>query len=148
MSEPTIPTTFAECLNDRFISAEELANAIWTVRIAQVYREQLASENGGVQTKTTMAIANGKGEIHRKKIVMNRTNLEALKAMWGDKVADWIGKRLHLHAIPNAFRGRPGIRVWGSPDLAEDVAFDLKLPKKSAQRMLLKRDKRKDGEAA
>jgi hypothetical protein len=142
MTDPISPTTFGECVNDRFISAEEIGEAVWTVRIAQLYREELASEDGGVMTKTTMAIANGKGEIHRKRIVLNRTNLEALRAMWGDKVADWIGKRLHLHAIPNAFRGKPGIRVYGSPELAEDLAFELKLPKKKAQRMTLKREKK------
>lgn len=143
MTEPVIPETFGECVNDRFISAEELGDAVWTVRIAQLYREELANEDGGVTMKTTMALANGKGEIHRKRVVLNRTNLEALRAMWGDRVADWVGKRVHLHAIPNAFKGRPGIRVFGSPELAQDVTFDLKLPKKKAQKITLRREKPK-----
>ncbi len=138
-----IPTTYSECLNPgRFLTAGEIGEAMWTVRVAQLYREELADEDGGAKTRTTMAIANSKGEIHDRRIVLNRTNIECLRAMWGDRVADWVGKRVFLYSIPNAFRGLPGIRIWGSPDLEAELQIEVRLPKKKPQKFVMRREKR------
>jgi hypothetical protein len=136
---PEIPETYQDCVTTRFMQAEELGDRKVTLRIAALYREELANEEGGTSTKTTMEFAKANGEVIKKRLVLNRTNLDCLRALWGDKVADWVGHRITIHAVPNCYRGKPGVRVWGSPDLERDVEVDVKLPRKRPFKMTLHR---------
>ena len=70
-----------------------------------------------------------------KALVLSKINGEAFKAMWGVNVNDWIGKRIALYATDKIapYPGRKGadafcIRVYGSPDLANDVTYEFKMP--------------------
>lgn len=126
----SVPETYQDCIDTRFMSAEELGDKKVTLRIAALYREELADEEGGTKVKTTMEFAKANGEIIRKRLVLNRTNLDCLHALWGDAVKDWVGHRITIYAIPNAYRGKPGVRIWGSPDLDRDKAVTVKLPRK------------------
>jgi len=87
--------------------------------------------------------AKEKGVIHFKEtdrgFVVNRTNAEALAAMFGRETEAWIGKRVKLAAIEVQFGTEkvPGIRVVGSPDIAAPVTFELKLPRKRPQRVTI-----------
>jgi hypothetical protein len=59
--------------------------------------------------------------------------------MFGPSVKAWIGKNVTLYAQPDVFRGEPGIRVWGSPDLERDLVVQVKLPKRKAFSMTMHR---------
>ncbi len=49
--------------------------------------------------------------------MLNRTNGECLKAMFGRDTGEWIGKRVTLY--PAEYQGETAIRVKGSPDMTE-----------------------------
>lgn len=51
--------------------------------------------------------------------VMNRTNVECLKALFGPETDGWKGKRVTLGTEPT--KTGPGIRVIGSPDIDREV---------------------------
>ena len=63
--------------------------------------------------------------------VMNRTNVECLKALFGPQTDGWIGRRVTLCTEPT--RTGDGIRVYGSPDITEPVVATWRVPKKAAQ---------------
>lgn len=51
--------------------------------------------------------------------VMNRTNVECLKAMFGRDTDAWPGRRITLGTEPT--KTGPGVRVIGSPEIDRDV---------------------------
>jgi hypothetical protein len=67
--------------------------------------------------------------------VMNSTNLQCLRALFGEETDDWTGKRVTLFTMPT--NTGPGIRIKGSPDLTAPVDVVVKLPKKAPIRMTL-----------
>jgi len=71
--------------------------------------------------------------------VLNRTNAEALAAMFGRETEAWVGKRVKLAAVEVQFGKErvPGIRVVGSPDIPRPVTFELKLPRKRPVKVTL-----------
>jgi hypothetical protein len=52
--------------------------------------------------------------------------------MFGRKTEQWIAKRVVLRSelVRVGPTKQSGIRVHGSPDIAESITFDLKLPRK------------------
>ena len=126
----SVPETYQDCVDTRFMTAEELGDKKVTMRIAALYREELADDEGGTKVKTTMEFARGDGSIIRKRLVLNRTNLDCLRAMWGDTVAHWVGRLITVYQVPNCYRGKPGVRIWGSPDLESDLEVTITLPRK------------------
>ena len=73
----------------------------------------------------------------KKKLVLNRTNGECLKALFGRNVDDWIGKRITLYVAE--FNGEPCIRIKGSPDIERPITFELKLPRKKPRPMTMQK---------
>jgi hypothetical protein len=77
-----------------------------------------------------------KGTIQFKEIerglVLNRTNGQAIAAMFGNETNNWMGKRITLHAVEVMVGKKKdiGIRVLGSPDITQPVTFDVVLPRK------------------
>lgn len=65
--------------------------------------------------------------------VMNVTNAKCMAAMWGDETNAWVGKRITLMSEKVYAFGEwvPGIRIKGSPDLAEAKSVTIKLRKKT-----------------
>lgn len=66
--------------------------------------------------------------------VMNRTNVECLKAMFGPDTEGWVGKRVTLGTEPT--KTGPGIRAVGSPDIDREVIAEWTPPR---QRKVTKR---------
>lgn len=66
--------------------------------------------------------------------VLNRTNAECLKAMWGRETDAWIGKRVTLYPEPYTDQQTgevtTAIRVFGSPDIAQSITATISLPRK------------------
>ena len=123
-----------EMFPGRFVKAALLKGKDATVTISKVEPEKLLTESGGVEEKWVL----GFSETDRP-LILNRTNAECIGAMFGRRSAGWIGKRITIY--PTRVRKGPetvdAIRVRGSPDLAADMAFELRLPRKRPQRVTL-----------
>lgn len=68
--------------------------------------------------------------------VMNRTNVECLKAMFGPETDGWMGKRVTLCQETVKMPKGPdelGIRVKGSPDIDREIVAQWKPKRKSMQ---------------
>jgi hypothetical protein len=107
----------------RFLKASVFQGREVTLEISDVRIEELPSETGGMKVKGVVSFKGKKLEL-----VLNRTNGECIKAMFGRDTGDWIGKRVTFY--PTEWNGEPCIRVKGSPDIAAPVKFELKLPRK------------------
>lgn len=71
--------------------------------------------------------------------VMNVTNRELMKALFGDNTEDWVSKRVTLHApiVDVGKKKEPGIRVKGAPHLERPLKVTVKLPRKRPQEFTL-----------
>lgn len=121
---------FDQLYPGRFIKAGEFNGQDVTLTITDVKIEELPSDKGGTQMKGIIMFSQTK-----KQFVLNRTNGECLKAMFGRTVKpDWIGKRVTLYPKTIEVDGESqlAIRVKGSPDIEQPVTFELKLPRRRA----------------
>ena len=118
-----------------YITAAELVGKEPTLTISKVTLEKVESLKGDEDStgkmKDRIIIYFGESKSGRGWL-LNRTNAEALKEMWGRETNEWIGKRVTLCTMPVKVGRKiePGIRVKGSPELKEPRTFDLKLPRK------------------
>ena len=80
--------------------------------------------------------------------VMNRTNVECIKAMFGAETDGWLGKRVTLcqEAVKMPTGATElGIRVKGSPDIDREIIAEWKPARKSKQsRRLVPTGRRQD----
>lgn len=118
-----------------YITAAELVGKTPTLTINKITLEKVESlkgdEDGGGKMKDKIVIYFAESKSGRGWL-LNRTNAEALKEMWGRETNDWIGHKITLFTT-NVRVGKkiePGIRVKGSPELTAPKTFELKLPRK------------------
>lgn len=66
--------------------------------------------------------------------VVPRTNAICIAAMFGNDTHGWIGKRVTIHGelVQVGPKKDLGIRVVGSPDIAEQIRVEIKLPRRKA----------------
>lgn len=116
------PVDWDQLYPGRFLKAGEFQGKKPTLTITAVKLDELEGTKG----------KQVKGIIHfketEKALALNRTNGVCLKAMFGRMVQTWVGKRVTLFAAP--YEGDEAIRVWGSPDIAEDLEVRVELPRK------------------
>lgn len=126
---------YDELFPGRFLKAALLGGKQWNIRIADVHVEKLPSDKG---PQWRGVISFRRTELQ---LVLNRTNGEALKAMFGRNVEEWIGKIVTLYPTMVDVGGSQemAIRVFGSPDIAADVRFTLALPRRKPREVLLRR---------
>lgn len=136
------PVDFDELFPGRFIKAGELGERQVTLRIASVDVEELEGDSG----KKIKGIVCFDGT--PKQWVLNRTNATCLREMFGRKIPEWVGKRVTLYA--GVWNGEPCVRVWGSPDIAEDRNIEVALPRRKPIKMTMHavRKAQKEPEAA
>jgi predicted YcjX-like family ATPase len=128
------PVDYDELYPGRFIKSGDLRGRDVNLTIARVEVDDLEGTKG----KQTKGIVHFKET--KKGLVLNRTNGECIKAMFGRKIADWVGKRVTLYpAKIESEVADLAIRVRGSPDLAADVTFELHLARKRPRPMTLKK---------
>jgi hypothetical protein len=116
------PVDWDELYPGRFLHAADLKGKKVTVRISDVSLEELVGDKGP-QVKGLMSF-----EGKDKQFALNKTNGILIKAMFGRKLADWVGKRITL--FEDTWDGEPCLRVWGSPDIKEDIEVTVALPRK------------------
>jgi hypothetical protein len=115
---------FAQLFPGRFIKAGQFRGEPWTGTIAGIRLEALIGKNGK-ETKPIIAFKECLQEW-----VVNKTNGECIKAMWGRDTAAWMGHRVTLFPAP--YEGDVAIRVAGSPDLEKPMEIVLQLAGKLA----------------
>lgn len=140
MSEhkPNTPADYDELFPGRFLKAGLFKGRPVTLTITGVDMVELPEDDGSTRMRAVVGF-----QETDKGLVLNRTNAECIKAMFGRKVPDWIGKRVTF--VPEEVRfGRktvPAIRVQGSPDLEREVTAEICLPRrKPIKRRLLVTD--------
>lgn len=116
------PVDWDELYPGRFIKAGDFKGKKTTLRIAHVHVEELVGDKGP-QMKGII-----KFERTDKQLALNKTNGICLKAMFGRRIPDWVGKRVTLYGAP--YEGELAIRIWGSPDISEDRQVTIALPRK------------------
>lgn len=99
-------------------------------RIARIEFEDVEDTNNKTKKKGALML-----EGQTKPWLANVTNVKCLVAMFGDETDGWIGKRVTLcHERVMAFgEWTLGVRLRGSPDIAQPVSVKLKLRKKREQ---------------
>jgi hypothetical protein len=121
--------TFDDLYPGRFLKAGNVPNGKATYTITAVIRDQIEGEKG-VEDKVVMSF-----EETAMQLVLPKVNAVAIRAMFGSNVQDWIGKRLTLYTTTEIMpfpkrRDDPCIRVFGSPDIREEVSCEWAPPKR------------------
>lgn len=116
------PVDWDELYPGRFIKAGEFKGKKPTLTITDVKVDELIGDKGP-QVKGVISFKETE-----KQWALNKTNGICLKEMFGRKVQEWVGRRVTLFA--STWDGEECIRVWGSPELADDREVTIALPRK------------------
>lgn len=129
----------------RFLKSGQFKGREITLTIHAVRVEELPQENGKPRGRGVLSFVETKMEL-----VLNRTNGECIKAMFGRETDAWLGKRVTFFpAKIEAFGAHEqAIRVRGSPDIAKDIAVEVQLPRRKPVRVTLKRIAKANGKKA
>lgn len=117
------PVDYDQLYPGRFIKAGELLGKKVTLTITDVDLEDLMGEDGKEKAKAIVSFRET-----QKKLVTCKTNGICLREMFGKQLANWVGKRVTL--FPDTWNGEPCIRVWGSPDIEQDLDVQVALPRR------------------
>lgn len=126
---------YDELFPGRFLKSGELKGRDVTLKITGVFIEELPDKKGTKINKDRERVR-VRGilsfEKTEKQLVLNKTNGECLKAMFGRDTDAWMGKRVTFFpATVDAFGEETlAIRVRGSPDIAADMSADINLGQK------------------
>jgi hypothetical protein len=119
----------------KYIKAVALQGRDKTVTITGVKLEELEREDGTKEARGLISIAET-----TKRWVLNVTNVKSLVALFGTETNDWLGKKVTLFPEPNSMSDSGvAIRVRGSPDIAKDITFTLKLARKKPRQVVLRK---------
>lgn len=124
------PVDWDELYPGRFIKAGEFNGKKPTLTIKDVELDELEDTEGKKKVKGVISF----NETARQ-LPLNKTNGLCLKAMFGRKIPDWIGKRITLFA--DKWNGDEATRIWGSPELPEDLVVEVRLPRKKPINMTM-----------
>jgi hypothetical protein len=121
--------TFDDLYPGRFLKAGNIPNGKANYTIKAVVRDQVEGEKG-MEDKVVMNF-----EETAMQLVLPKVNAVAIRAMFGGDVQQWIGKRVTLFTTTEimpypARRNEPCIRVFGSPDIMEEVVCEWTPPKR------------------
>ena len=123
-----------------YLAAVEFDGKTPTLTIDHVQVINLEDDKGAVKAKPVVFFR----EVKRG-WVMCKTTAMCVAKMFSVETDNWTGKRVTLHAVEVQVgpERKPGIRVVGSPDLEKPITFELKLPKKKAQKVTLRKTQAK-----
>ena len=117
---------YEQLFPNRFLTAGLLQEKIVTLTIKAIAVESLEGDEG-VQEKAIVSFKETD-----KQLVLAKTNAIMIREMFGNRLSEWVGKRIHLNPTTTKLGPQtvPCIRVYGSPDLPADKQIQVKLPKK------------------
>jgi hypothetical protein len=118
-----LPGSYSEMYPNRFLKADMLKGAKVTLTIKAITGEGLMSEDGGANLEWVVSFTERPLEF-----VMNKVNATCLYRMFGGDPHSWIGHKITLFPTTvKAFGAvQPCIRIWGSPDIPEDLAITVR----------------------
>lgn len=124
-----LPGSYSEMYPGRFLKADMLKGKKVTVTITGIEGEDLIGENNKAKSEWIVHIK--ERPLH---LVLNKTNAFCLYRMFGGDPHSWIGQRITIYPTTTKF-GRDTldcIRVWGSPDIVEDIEITVPQGRKKA----------------
>ena len=129
-----LPGSYSEMYPSRFIRADMLKGAKVTLTIKNIVGEGLMSEDGGANLEWVASFNERPLEF-----VVNKTNAFCMYRMFGGDPHSWIGKKITLFPTTVKAFGQvqPCIRIWGSPEIAEDLPITVPGGRKKAQEMVM-----------
>lgn len=128
------PIDYDELFPNRFLKAGLFAARPLTLAIAAVDTEELPADDGGVKIKGVVTFAGTD-----KQLILNRTNAETIRAMFGRTLADWVGKRITFASEKDKLKGKEvdAIRIVGSPDLSAAFVAEFDIQKKIKDKVIV-----------
>lgn len=113
----------------KYLKSADFKGKDVTLTIASIKLEDLADDKGGTKTKGIVAFKETP-----KLWVLNRTNVECVKGMFGRETDAWLNKRVTLYPAPfhDPFTNErtTAIRLRGSPDIEKQMTVEVRLPRK------------------
>lgn len=125
----TLPGSYSEMYPGRFLKSDMLKGQKVTITITDILGEDLIGENNKAKSEWIVKIKE-----RPLQLVLNKTNGFCLYRMFGGDPHSWIGKRITIYPTTTKF-GKDtvdAIRVWGSPDIAEDMEITVPQGRKKA----------------
>ncbi len=112
-----IPQSYEELFPGRFLKGVQFKGQAGMLKIQKVEKELMDGE------WAVLMYFEGIGQ----QLVLNKTNGECIKGMFGVKISDWLGKRVTFYPkVVTAFgRTGPAVRVMGSPDIQKDMRVSV-----------------------
>lgn len=132
------PVDYDELFPGRFLKAGLIEKPV-TLKIKSVELEELPQDDGKTRPRGIISF-----ERTEKQLVLNSTNGQCFKALFGRKVQEWVGHRVTLCAAEAAFGGKrvPAVRVYGSPELDSDITVNIELPRRKPLKHVLRSTKK------
>lgn len=108
----------------RFLKSADLDGKIVTVTIADINAEEIEGDKNKKKREYILTFVGKK-----KSFVLNKTNACLIVQMFGKNPNTWRGKRVTIYPTQCRFGPKTVdcIRVYGSPDVTEDVAVAEKI---------------------
>ena len=124
-----LPGSYSLMYPSRFLKSDILQGAKVTLTIKAIVGEGLMSEDGGANLEWVVSFVE-----RDLQFVMNRTNAFCLYRMFGGDPHSWVGHKITLFPTTTMAFGKKTdcIRVWGSPDIPEDLSITVPQGRKKA----------------
>jgi hypothetical protein len=124
--------------NSETLSAEDIGAHRPTVTITGVsggvFEGEVEDKETGETRKTTDKKALIAFEGKDKRLAANFINCTLIEAMFGPEIEGWPGHAVTLGVdkveVKGAMFGKPCVRIFGSPELTEDITVEMKMPRK------------------
>ena len=131
-----LPGSYSLMYPSRFLKCDMLQGAKVTLTIKNIVGEGLMSEDGGANLEWIVSFVE-----RDLQFVMNKTNAFCLYRMFGGDPHSWAGHKITLFPTTTMAFGKKTdcIRVWGSPDIAEDLPITVPQGRKKAWETVMHR---------
>jgi hypothetical protein len=129
-----LPDNYSALFPGRFLKADMFKGKHVTLTIKAIFGEDMTDAEDQTKAEWIVQFAEKPFEW-----VMNKTGAYCLFRMWGGDPRSWVGHKVTLFPKAGTWFGEKGeaIRVWGSPELAEDIPITLKFMRKKAERNMV-----------
>lgn len=126
---------FDQLFPAKYLKAGEFQGKDVTLTVASVILEELPDNDGKPKQKGVITFKETP-----KALVLNKTNGLSIRGMFGRDTGAWVGKRITFFPAPIDFGDAEiAIRVRGSPDIAKDMDVEIKLARKKARTVRMKK---------
>ena len=117
-----LPNSYSEMYPNRFLKADLLKGQKVTLTVKNIIGEELTGDDEKAQLKWILQFVERPLEL-----VIPKVNGECFRRMFGNDPHAGVGKRVTLFPSKTKAFGQvvDCIRIWGSPDIAEDMPISV-----------------------